>query len=289
MIQLDWLRYNRATLNMIDRVPVSQMKQISSDPQFTVIAKTQPGLPDVVFLNTAIAPTNDLAVRQAVNYATNQEAICAVGEFGTTTPANGPLWKSTPYYSAAAADYKFDLEKAKQILDNAGWKVGSDGIRSKNGQRLTLVWASTAYSSAFDQLLQSQWRAAGVELKIDKMTATAALAAITNNKCNVFGNSWNASDPVILNNLFLSSNIKDGYAWSKYASPAIDAALEAGEKTLDTQKRTQEYAKVQKLIMDQALIVPLFGVLMNDGIQSKYKGAKLDFRGYEWLYDVNLT
>jgi peptide/nickel transport system substrate-binding protein len=275
--------------DMIDRVSVSEMNRIKSDSKYELVSKFQPGLPTVVFLDTKVAPTDDLAVRKALNYATNRDAICTVGQFGTVKPALGPLWESTPYYSEAAGEYHFDLDTAKKTLDEAGWVAGSDGIRSKDGKKLSVIWSQVATSDSYAQLLQAQWRAAGVDLQLNKMTSAAALQAITNDQVNVYGNSWNASDPVILNNLFLSSNIKGGFAWSKYASTDLDTLLNDGERTLDPAKRTDLYARAQKLIMDQALIVPLFSVLMNDGIHAKFKGLKLDFRGYEWLYDVHQT
>jgi len=273
--------------DMINRVAVSEMNRIKSDSKYELVSKFQPGLPGVLFLDTRRPPTDDLQVRKALNYATNREAVCKVGLFDTTKPAFGPLWESTPYYSEAAGEYKFDLDMAKKTLDDAGWKEGSDGIREKDGKKLSVNWAQTPTQESWAQLAQAQWREAGVDLQLNKMTSAAANQAIADDKANVFYNSWNASDPVILNNLFLSKNIDGGYAWSKFPSDDLDSWLNDAEQTLDKNKRTDLYNKIQKLIMDQALIVPVYGILMNDGIHAKFKGLKLDFRGYEWLYDVH--
>src|SRR5690606_12700218 len=111
-----------------------------------------------------------------------------------------------------------------------------------------------------------------------------------NSEVNLYTNSWVSSDPVVLNNLFLSANIGDGYNWSKWASPELDELLEAGEGTVDEAARTDIYAQIQAHIMENALILPLYG---NPGAsiayQSKYNEVKQDFRNYLWLYDTTVS
>lgn len=277
-------------VNDIETIAYSSLKQIESDSKYHVLTGYTPGIPAIQMLDTTKAPTNDLSVRQACNYATDRQALVTVGMFGASEPAFGPLWSSTPDYSKSVeAYYPFDVNKAKQILDQAGWTAGSGGIRSKGGQRLTVVWSETASAAPYAELLQAQWRQAGVELTINQMTTAAAFQAIEAGSVNMASIGWISSDPVILSNLFLSSNIKGGYAWSKYSSPELDNLLNEGERTLDPAKRATIYAQCQKVIMDQALIVPMFGEIRTIGIQSKYQGISLDFRKYQWLYDAHLV
>jgi peptide/nickel transport system substrate-binding protein len=184
--------------------------------------------------------------------------------------------------------YHYDPAKAKQVLDQAGWAPGSDGIRTKNGQRLSMSYAIADFDKPYAETLQAGWKQIGVELQLQQMAVSAIFAAISAGNVNMASIGWVSSDPVILSNLFLSKNIKGGYAWTEYNDPHLDDLLNQGEQTMDETQRATVYAQAQKVIMDQALIIPLDGILKNVAIQSKYKGLKLDFREYQWLYDVNV-
>ena len=211
--------------------------------------------------------------------------------FGQSRPAYGPLWETTPFYSPAVEElYPYDVDRAKQVLEDAGWTEGSDGIREKDGQRLSVSMPSTDFSGPFDELAQGIWKDAGIELVLVPMDGAAADDAINNSEVNLYDNSWVSSDPVVLNNLFLSKNIDGGYAWSKWPSDELDQLLEEGQRTIDDERRTEIYAQVQQIIMENALIVPLYG---NPGAsiayESNYQNVKQDFRNYLWLYDTSVS
>ena len=272
----------------IETIAYSDLQRIKSDSKYTVLTGYTPGIPAILMLDTTKAPTTDLTVRQALNYATDRNAIVTTALFGASTPATGPLWSSTPGYSKAVESYyPHDASKAGQVLQQAGWVAGADGIRAKGGQRLSVTWSETPSADAYAELLQAQWRQAGVELQIQKMTTAAAFQAIEKSQVNTATIGWISSDPVILSNLFLSTNINGGYAWTKYANSQMDDLLNQAQRALDEAQRANLYGQVQKIIMDQALIVPLYGQLRTIGILSKFQGIKLDFRRYQWLFDAH--
>jgi peptide/nickel transport system substrate-binding protein len=210
--------------------------------------------------------------------------------FGITKPAWGPLWETTPFYSKAVESiYSHDPNKAKQLLDAAGWVPGRDGIRTKNGRRLTVTLTSSDFTKPFEEVSQANWKDVGIELQLQPMTVAAAFEAIQNNKVNSSPQAWVSSDPVVLTNLFHSKNIKGGFAWSKYSDPHLDQLLDSGEHTIHDSERATIYAEVQKIIMDNALIVPYYGnPEASTAYESRYQGVKQDFRNYLWLYDTHL-
>ncbi len=272
----------------IETIAYSELARIKGDSKYQVLTGFFPGIPAIHMMDTTVAPTNDLAVRQAINYATDRASIIQIALFSASQPAQGPLWKSTPsYWNGVESYFPFDLSKAQGALDKAGWTAGSDGIRVKNGQKLTVTWAETPANDPYAELLQAQLRKAGIDLQLNKMTTAAAFDAIEKSQVNVASIAWISSDPVILSNLFLSTNIKGGYAWSKYSDPKLDDALNTGQNTLDQAARDKAYSDAQKIIMDNALINPLFGSVRTIAINSKFPGLKLDFRKYQWLYDVH--
>ena len=85
------------------------------------------------------------------------------------------------------------------------------------------------------------------------------------------------------------ANIDGGSALTKYADPELDALLEKGESSFDEEVRTEAYAGAQKLIMDQALIVPVALWPQNVAVAADVSGVARDFRNYLWLYDAAVS
>ncbi len=277
--------------NLIQTPLLNEIPRLSESSDFLTAVPANPGLPETMFCDTTKSPTDDLAVRQALNIALDRELITQIGLFGQAQPAYGPLWVSTPYYSAAVEElYPYDLDRAKQVLEDAGWVEGGDGIREKDGQRLTVSLPATDFTAAYDELIQGIWKEAGIELELIPMDGAAADEAIANSEVNLYTNSWVSSDPVVLNNLFLSANIDGGYNWSKWGNDELDQLLEDGERTVDEEARTEIYAQIQAHIMENALVVPLYG---NPGAsiayESRFNEVKQDFRNYLWLYDTTVS
>ncbi|MCO5220320.1 MAG: ABC transporter substrate-binding protein [Thermomicrobiales bacterium] len=277
--------------NLVQGPLLNEIPRLNDSSDFATNVPLNPGLPATMFCDTTKAPTDDLAVRQALNIALDRELIVQIGMFGQSRGAYGPLWETTPYYSAEVEElYPFDPERAKQVLEEAGWVEGSDGIREKDGQRLTVSLPATDFTTPFDELSQGVWKDVGIELELIPMDGTAADEAIANSEVNLYNNSWVSSDPVVLNNLFLSKNIDGGFNWSKWANEELDELLTSGEATVDEEERTEIYRQIQAHIMENALIVPVYG---NPGAaiayESRYNDVKQDFRNYLWLYDVTVS
>jgi peptide/nickel transport system substrate-binding protein len=272
---------------MIQAVPTSDVKRIQGDSKYHVDLLYNPGIPTILMLNTTKAPLDDPMVRQAFIMAIDRKTLIATGTFGTGEIAYGPLNHETPDYSNTVESYyPFDLEKAKGILQQAGWVPGSDGIRAKNGQKLSVAWMVSPSSAAYDELMQAQLRNLGVDVQLSRQTTAAVFDAMSKGNIHMALIGWVSSDPVILTNLFHSKNIASGYAWTKFKDTNLDSMLDSGERTTDDTKRSAIYAQLQKMIMDNALIVPLFASANTYAYQVKYKGVKEDFRNYMWLYDT---
>ena len=274
-------------VDVVDNVLNSDLAILEGDPAYQVLRANALGLPIVILINTRVAPTDDLAVRQALNYALDQQQIVDVAMFGASPAANGPLAPGTPYYSAEVeAMYPFDLAQAAAVLDAAGWTPGANGIREKDGQPLVITWAVTPWDSPWAELAQAQLSQIGADVQITQMADAAAFDAMIADETNLLSTAWASSDPVVLSTVFHSSNIEGGSAMTKYADPALDAFLEAGAQSIDEAARAEAYAGAQKLIMDQAIIVPVSLWPQNVALSSDVAGVSRDFRNYLWLYDA---
>lgn len=151
--------------NMIDADAISQY--LNSD-KFTV-GLSDPTSTRHIVLNTTHEILGDLAVRQALQYATNRQAISDGIFYGLEQPA-GTLYASTiPYCDVDLEPYSYDSEKAGHILDEAGWVMGSDGIRAKDGKKLELDLlynSDSVTEKTISEYLQSEYQRLGISMNI---------------------------------------------------------------------------------------------------------------------------
>ena len=106
-------------------------------------------------------------VRRALQIGIDRQSIKDTVLSDSYTIAASVLNRNAPGFTDLSDQLGYDPEKAKQLLDDAGWKVGSDGIREKDGRKLTVTVSSSNNSVVIKpafELIEQQWRAIGVQL-----------------------------------------------------------------------------------------------------------------------------
>ncbi|MFJ7337509.1 ABC transporter substrate-binding protein [Streptomyces sp. NPDC101110] len=204
-----------------------------------------------VTLPTANEVTGDRAIRRALDAAVDREAMAAKILDGAGRPAYGPLPVDDPAFSKGIERTR-DLGKARKILDEAGWKRGEDGIRTRDGRRASF---SLLYPAG-DKVRQdhalayaSDAKKAGVEVKAEsatweviepRMKDTAVLAGFGSTGDPDFG----------LYTLLHSSLAGDGFNnMARYDNPAVDHALDDARRSQDPAVRTAAYDKLQRALV----------------------------------------
>ncbi|MCU4160122.1 peptide ABC transporter substrate-binding protein [Acidiphilium sp. AL] len=136
------------------------------------------------YKNPSVSFFRDLRVRQAIADAINQEQAIRVLYHNTVKPQYGPVPVDPPTFlspSARAGKYPvgYDPAKARQLLDAAGWKVGPDGIREKNGRKLeftNVIPSGGATATLWTELWQQNLRAVGIQMDIRQVTFNQLIA-----------------------------------------------------------------------------------------------------------------
>ena len=149
--------------NMLDADAISQY--VDSE-QFTV-SLSDPTSTRHIVLNTTHEILSDKAVRQALQHATNREAISEGIFYGLEQPADTLYAASVPYCDVDLEAYEYDAALAGQMLDEAGWIMGSDGIREKDGQKLKLDLlynSDSVTEKTISEYLQSEYQKLGISL-----------------------------------------------------------------------------------------------------------------------------
>ena len=151
--------------NMIDADAISQY--LDSE-QFTV-GLSDPTSTRHIVLNTTHEILGDLAVRQALQHATNRQAISDGIFYGLEQPADTLYASTIPYCDVELEPYAYDAKEAARILDEAGWVMGSDGVREEDGVKvqLDLLYnGDSVTEKTISEYLQSEYLKLGISMNI---------------------------------------------------------------------------------------------------------------------------
>lgn len=275
-----------------DDIDPLEYEALKSDKQFVAIEKGQPGSGYVLLLNTtSTGPINDPQVRLAMEYAVDREGLNKSVFQGLNKVAFSPLMQPTFGYDASTQQlYQFDPEKAKQILNAAGWAEGSDGIREKGGQKLAINFPiiSRPNDKAMAESIQASLRDVGIDFKITPLERAAYTEARKQNKYDAGFMWFSYGDPDVLRTIFHSANV-DAFNRAKYQVPEVDKLLEDAAATTDAAKRKDLYAQVQQRVLKDVVVVPLVDTVTHNAKRAEVTGDYLDsLASYVWLYDVQI-
>jgi peptide/nickel transport system substrate-binding protein len=253
---------------------------------FKVTPVDATGMPNGIFINVDKFPTDDVNVRRALILATDQKQMISTLFDDQYVPATQMLTPNTEGYDdSLKALYATNLDKANQLLDQAGWKKGSDGIREKDGKRLELQMINIA-GFGFDQiaqLLQAQLKKAGFDVKISAEsfpTVAATMNAGKHNLGDFFYFDLDGRDALYAT--LDSSQIKSGYNWAHYSNPKMDALL--AKANSDTAGREQALKDAMKIAMDDAVYIPLYDLRQLWVTNKDVSGVKFGQSGYPLFY-----
>ncbi|HET8627769.1 MAG TPA: ABC transporter substrate-binding protein [Thermomicrobiales bacterium] len=239
-------------------IAASQFQEMSAQANVQALAYDTYGF---TFYSYQLDPAKttifqDKAVRQALAYALDRDSMVKAIEFGLAKVAVGtePVlsWAYAP--DQITDKYPYDLNKANQLLDQAGWAKGSDGIRAKDGKKLSFTLWTNAGNTAREQyitVMQQMWKAIGVDASPKTEEWNAYLTRITEThdfEIFLVGFGWGV-DPD-QSTMWKTEDYKGGFNMNKYSNPQVDQLCDEGLATLDQAKRKQIYVQMQNLIMD---------------------------------------
>jgi peptide/nickel transport system substrate-binding protein len=274
----------RGEAHVVDFVPDQEVKRLQASAKVTVDVIPVPGLPQILQLNVTKPPLDDKRVRQAIHFAIDKQKLVDVIFFGVRKPGHNVLSSVTPgYWKGAEGLYPFNPDRARSLLDDAGWRPGPDGIRVKDGERLSLLYITTnaAEYTRTAEIAQDMLQAVGIEMTVDAMANAASLAKYQLNEHHIGRLGDVRADPSTMSYPVHSRNIRGGTQGnrSRYSNPEVDAKLDAAEKEIDQQKRLQMYEELQKFVMDEAFILGTFEQTLVVARSNELQGLAYDNLG----------
>jgi peptide/nickel transport system substrate-binding protein len=203
-------------------------------------------------INTERPYFADKVVRQAMMHAIDRDQIVDELWQGLAVKATANLSPALQfYYEPDVKQYEFDPDKAAQMLDDAGWVVGSDGIREKDGVKISftcLVITGDQARKPEAEVVQQWMQAIGIDMKIEEAPSTSqAMTAGTGDMAlynwTYGGGSGEPDAPNTLRSDALNN-------FSHYKNPEMDKLLDEGLAETDQDARKEIYSQVQKLVAE---------------------------------------
>ncbi|MCS7462690.1 ABC transporter substrate-binding protein [Paenibacillus doosanensis] len=277
-----------------ETVPPQNVLALKSDPKTQLIQVNTVGLPYTLFFNQRRAPWNEVKARQAVQYAVDVDAIVKTLYLGTYPRAWSALTPGIFGYDASLENtLKPDLAKANKLLDELGWAKGADGIREKDGKKLTLHYVDGSPNrekrNDIAVMIQQQLKQVGIAVEVE-ITKDTATVVYKNGAHDLYGNSQVNSDPDALRNFYHTQDPKaTKLTIAGVSDPQLDEWLEQGTVELDASKRKDIYKKVQHYLIDNAVILPIYVFPYTVAASKNVKGLKFDSLGYPLFNDVTVV
>ncbi len=266
--------------------PFEEVPRIKAHPQLQLISREKGTSYIFLEFNTRKPPFDSLPLRRAIGYAVDpKEVLAASYIYGTLIEAPMPI--GVPGYSAEVGrryGYRYDEARAAELFKQAGYTRGSDGkLRGKDGRplRITLTtWVAPQISRAA-QVIQAQLQAAGLEVELSQVDAGAFLAKLPEAKHDFDLMRQTFADPQGLSRLVHSPG-----RWNHYSNPKLDALLDQADSTLDPDRRLALLAEIQRIVLEDAAIIPLFSDTFMIAARKEVRGYRFDATGTPMYYDV---
>lgn len=239
---------------------------------------------EAIIFNMDRPQFKDIAVRQALYAAVDRKAIVEALYHGVPSPTETFMPQQSYYYNPDLPKQEYNLERARQLLDKAGWVPGDDGVRVKDGIRLSFANSTTSgdrLREMTQQYLQQTFREIGAEMTIENLPPAV-----------MWGDFWMRSkfdtaiagstyligaDPDVTNRFHSRSITAKGGSGSnnaQYVNTEVDALLEKGSRIFDPEERRAIYYRVQEIIRHDLPILPMF---QNKNVF----GRSADIKGFE--------
>jgi len=241
---------------------------------------------ETLSLNLGHPCFQDVAVRQAMYFAIDKASIIDVIYYGLPRATESYMPREAYYHNHNLEPHEYNLEKAKEILEAAGWKVGADGIREKDGVRLSFSNSTTSDShlrAQVQQFLQQSFKEIGIEMTIRNLPAAVMWGdhwMLSQFESAIAGISFVVGGDPDTSYYFLStaSAAKGGNGQNTflYVSEEVDALMEEGGRIFVPEERRVVYDRMQEVIRRDLPFLPIFQFATIRGRKNGLEGPTLN-------------
>lgn len=279
------LQFQGGELDIVTDVPFNQIEPLSQNPDYVTLPDDAAARIDIIALNVTRAPLDDKALRQAINYAVDKDAIIQNVLFGAGVPATSylPLMAG---HDPESPGYPFDLERARQLVAESN---SPDGFAF---ELLTSVGDSVG--SQVCQLVAAQLAEIGGQVTVTQLEPAVQTERFTVDVDYDANKSYYTTDIIDPSQLSTFAVLGDDdfkAMWTNYDNEEVNQLIRDAQSETDPDARLEMYHQIQALHLDDAPFIFLFYPTGRSATQSYVKNFHIlptgNYRLYEtWRDDV---
>ncbi|HNL06835.1 MAG TPA: ABC transporter substrate-binding protein, partial [Chitinophagales bacterium] len=238
---------------------------------------------DYIGINTRNSKLSDKRTRRALAHLVNKPEIINSLLYGFGESVNGPIHPTKSYYNTNLKDIEFSIDKAKELLTEAGWKDSNgDGILDKDIDGVNTPFKITMkYNNGNERrknyalLLQANAKKAGIEIEVLAREWSVYLKEVKRHDFDLCALGW-VQDPTpddLKQIWHTSSMVGDGSNYCGFGNAETDKIIEEIRTTLDNNKRKELYYKIQEIIYDEQPYIFLVSLKERIAIHKRFSNA----------------
>ncbi|NJR51511.1 MAG: nickel ABC transporter, nickel/metallophore periplasmic binding protein [Leptolyngbyaceae cyanobacterium CSU_1_3] len=260
------LAFERNEVDLIygsDEISLDAFRQLRDSGQY--IAEVSPPLNTrALSINSSRGATKDLKVRQAIQHSVNKDAIVAAIFYNTEQRADTYFSKEVPYANVGLRPYAYDVDRAKALLDEAGWKQrAGQAIRQKDGQSLMLdlsFGGDNKVDRAIAEAIQADLKIVGIDAKLLGEEKQAWRERQASGEFNlIFNETWGPpyEPQAIVSSMRVATHADYAAQQGLSMKAEIDRKIGAVLTTINKEQRQQLYRDIFTTLHEQAVYLPI--------------------------------
>jgi peptide/nickel transport system substrate-binding protein len=241
---------------------------------------------------------SDKAVRDAMSLLIDRKGIAEV-IYGRGAIATANFLNNPPRFRSPNTSFEFNIDKANQVLEAAGWKKGADGIRAKGNVKLKFVYQTSVSGprQKCQAIIKDACTKAGIDLELKSVVASVFFGSDFANPdtyqkfwadMEMFTTTMTQPDPQFFMEQFTTEQIaQKANKWSsrnlsRWSNPEYDATFKAAQVELDPAKRAALFIKLNDLVVGDKYIIPLFARPRPYGVINKLQPVLSAWDNMTW-------
>lgn len=239
---------------------------------------------ETLSLNLLKPVFQDHAVREALYYAIDKQTIIDVLYYGVPSATESYMPRESYYYNPNLPVQEYNLDRARTILDEAGWQPGAGGVREKDGVRLSFTCSTTSGNHLREQVqqfLQQSFREIGVDMQIGNLPPAVMWGdhwMMSQFDMAVAGIGFLTGPDPDTSDYFLSTSAPakggNGQNTFVYQNPEVDDLLKKGGSLVSPEERLPVYHRIQEIMRHDLPFLPIFQYANIRGYKTGIEGIE---------------
>lgn len=267
--------------HIAEPLPVTEIERVEASANISLY-RSEGLATEFIGFNVKKKPFDDVRVRQAISHAIEADSIIKGVYNNVGTKANSTMGPKVFGYHPNLPSYDYDLNKAKELLIEAGYP---------NGFKTTIWTYDKKERVNLAEVAQSQLKGIGIDAEVKVLEYGAFISAIGKGEQDIFISGWgNATGDADYNqsNMFHSSSQGDAGNNFFYSNPNVDTLIEEGRKETDSVKRKEIYAKAQEIEIKDAVFIPIRNGEQIAALSKKVDNFWMNPSGYFIINEVSI-